>query len=67
MLSDIAFGIMSFMPKGLLKAQAVVVLNTSNTPAAREADVFGDPLQALWKDCIFDVCGCIHLLARCTA
>ncbi len=50
MLLDIAFGIMVFMLKGLIKAQAVVVVNTSNTPAERDADVFGDPLQALWKD-----------------
>lgn len=45
------------VPVGLLKAQAVVVFNTSNTPFEREARVFGDPLQALWKDCIFDLCG----------
>ena len=45
------------VPVGLLKAKAVVVFNTSNTPTERESRIFGDPLQALWKDCIFDLCG----------
>jgi NAD(P)H dehydrogenase (quinone) len=45
------------IPAGLLKARAAVVFNTSNTPAKREAAVFGDPLETLWKACIFDLCG----------
>lgn len=45
------------LPLGLLRAKAAVVLNTSNTPAEREQRVFGDPLQALWRDCIFSLCG----------
>jgi NAD(P)H dehydrogenase (quinone) len=45
------------VPVGLLKAQFGIVFNTSNTPAAREAKAFGDPLQALWEKCIFDLCG----------
>ena len=45
------------VPRGLLKAHTAVVLNTSNTPAAREEQVFGDPLERIWKDCIFDLCG----------
>jgi putative NADPH-quinone reductase len=45
------------VPVGLLKAKAVVVLNTSNTPEKREQEVFGDPLENLWKTCIFDLCG----------
>ena len=45
------------VPVGLLKAKAAVVLNTANTPAAREQEVFGDPLEALWKKCLFDLCG----------
>ncbi|MDH4271830.1 MAG: flavodoxin family protein, partial [Candidatus Aminicenantes bacterium] len=28
-----------------------------NTPAAREARAFGDPLKRLWRDCIFGLCG----------
>jgi NAD(P)H dehydrogenase (quinone) len=45
------------VPVGLLKADAAVVLNTSNTYAEREQRVFGDPLQRIWKNCIFDLCG----------
>lgn len=45
------------VPIGLLKADVAVVFNTSNTPGEREMRVFGDPLQALWKDCVFDLCG----------
>ena len=45
------------VPVGLLKARAAVVLNTSNTAAAREQTAFGDPLEAIWKRCIFDLCG----------
>jgi len=45
------------VPHGLLKARACVVLNTSNTPYAREMAAFGDPLEALWCSCIFDLCG----------
>ncbi|SPD75682.1 NAD(P)H oxidoreductase YRKL [uncultured Desulfobacterium sp.] len=45
------------IPIGLLKASAAIVINTSNTPAEREQAVFGDPLEAIWKRCIFDLCG----------
>ena len=45
------------IPLGLLKARAALVFNTSNTPAEREAKVFGDPLETLWKNCIFGLCG----------
>jgi NAD(P)H dehydrogenase (quinone) len=45
------------VPIGLLRAKAALVLNTSNTPDEREKSVFGDPLEALWKRCIFDLCG----------
>jgi putative NADPH-quinone reductase len=45
------------IPVGLLAAKAVLVFNTSNTPAAREKEVFGDPLERLWKDCIVSFCG----------
>lgn len=34
-----------------------MVFNTSNTPQQRENEVFGDPLNRLWKDCIFGFCG----------
>lgn len=45
------------LPIGLLKARTGLVFNTSNTPKKREEEVFGDPLERLWKDCIFDFCG----------
>ncbi len=45
------------VPRGLLKAKAALVLNTTNTQAARELAVFGDPLETIWKNCIFGLCG----------
>ena len=45
------------VPIGLLNAGTALVFNTANTPEERELQVFGDPLEALWKDCIFDLCG----------
>ena len=45
------------IPIGLLSATAVLVFNTSNIPAAREQEVFGDPLERIWRDCIVSFCG----------
>lgn len=45
------------VPKGLLKARTAVVLNTSDTHETRERLVFGDPLELIWKQCVFDLCG----------
>jgi putative NADPH-quinone reductase len=45
------------IPRGLLKARTAIVLNTSDTPMAREREVFGDPLDTLWGKCIFRYCG----------
>ncbi len=45
------------VPVGLLKASASIVFNTSNTQEDREREVFGDPLETLWKNCIFGLCG----------
>jgi len=45
------------IPVGLLVAKAALVLNTSNTPRMREIAAFGDPLERLWRDCIFSLCG----------
>ncbi|MGB8297901.1 MAG: NAD(P)H-dependent oxidoreductase [Polyangia bacterium] len=44
-------------PVGLLRARSAVVFNTSNILPDREARVFGDPLERIWKDCIFGLCG----------
>lgn len=51
------------VPKGLLQAKAALVFNTSNTPTERELAVFGDPLETLWKNCIFGLCG-VPLVVR---
>ncbi len=45
------------IPVGLLKAKAALVFNTSNTAPEREREVFGDPLETIWKNCIFGLCG----------
>ncbi|MFA6600067.1 MAG: NAD(P)H-dependent oxidoreductase [Candidatus Omnitrophota bacterium] len=45
------------VPVGLLKARAALIFNTSNTPEVRENAVFGDPLEGLWRRCIFELCG----------
>ena len=45
------------IPIGLLKAQAALVFNTANTSEFREDTIFGDPLETIWKNCVFDFCG----------
>ncbi len=45
------------IPSGLLKAKTAIVFNTSNTETQREIHVFGDPLETIWKNCIFGLCG----------
>ena len=45
------------IPRGLLKSRAALVFNTSNTLQEREINIFGDPLETIWKECIFDLCG----------
>jgi putative NADPH-quinone reductase len=53
------------VPVGLLRAKTAVVFNTSNTPQKRELQAFGDPLETLWKNCIFGLCG-VHNFYRRT-
>ena len=45
------------IPIGLLKAKVGLVFNTSNTSLERESQIFGDPLERIWKDCVFGLCG----------
>ena len=45
------------IPHGLLRARCAVVFNTSNTTSVREQTVFGDPLELLWRNCVFGLCG----------
>ena len=57
---DIGEGI----PIGLLKAKSALVFNTCNTPMEREMKKFGDPLETIWKDCIFNFCGVENFYRR---
>jgi len=52
------------VPQGLLRAKRAVVFNTANTPDHRECEWFGDPLETLWKRCIFDLCGVRNVRRR---
>lgn len=45
------------VPIGLLKAKTGLIFNTSNTSEKRENNVFKDPLETIWKNCILDFCG----------
>jgi putative NADPH-quinone reductase len=42
---------------GLLKGKRAIVLTTSNTPREDELRLYGDPLENLWKTCVFGFCG----------
>ncbi|MEV7776373.1 NAD(P)H-dependent oxidoreductase [Kitasatospora sp. NPDC086791] len=44
-------------PTGLLRAGRALVLNTSDTPEAREHDEFGDPLERIWAACVLPYVG----------
>jgi NAD(P)H dehydrogenase (quinone) len=52
------------VPVGLLKAKSAIVFNTANTPDNREREIFGDPLEGLWKKCVFDLCGVKNVQRR---
>jgi putative NADPH-quinone reductase len=45
------------VPVGLLRARAAIVLNTANVPQEQERALLGDPLETLWRKCVFDRCG----------
>ncbi|MGA2571504.1 MAG: NAD(P)H-dependent oxidoreductase [Terracidiphilus sp.] len=53
------------VPEGLLKAENAIVFNTTNTEKERELEVFGDPLETLWKNCILRYCGVSRVERRC--
>ena len=49
-----------FGPQGVvghLKGRSALVITTSNTPRDQEIALYGDPLENLWKTCIFGFCG----------
>lgn len=52
------------VPKGLLKAETAVVFNTSNTLPDREQQIFRDPLETIWRNCIFGLCGVCNFHRR---
>ncbi|MDY6879623.1 MAG: NAD(P)H-dependent oxidoreductase [Desulfatiglans sp.] len=45
------------VPVGLLRAKSALVFNTSNTESTRESETFKDPLETIWKNCVFGLCG----------
>jgi putative NADPH-quinone reductase len=44
-------------PVGLLKARVGLVFNTANTPQEKEEELYGDPLETLWRKVVFGLCG----------
>jgi putative NADPH-quinone reductase len=52
------------IPIGLLKVKIGLVLNTSDTKEEREQRVFKDPLETIWKNCIFGLCGIKNFYRR---
>jgi putative NADPH-quinone reductase len=49
---------------GLLRGRSALVFTTSNTPREDELRLFGDPLENLWRACIFNFCGVKDFLRR---
>lgn len=45
------------IPLGKLKGKYGIVFNTSNTEEERENNYFHDPLENIWKQCVFGFCG----------
>jgi putative NADPH-quinone reductase len=52
------------VPVGLLPARAALVFNTSNTNPERERAVLGDPLELIWRRCVFGLCGVKEFVRR---
>jgi NAD(P)H dehydrogenase (quinone) len=56
-----------FGPEGvitLLDGKRAVVFTTSNTPRDDELRLYGDPLENLWKTCVFGMCGVKNFFRR---
>lgn len=45
------------LPIGKLRGKYGIVFNTSNTEENRENKYFKDPLENIWKQCVFGFCG----------
>ena len=52
------------VPNGLIKARMAMVFNTSNTENQREMNIFGDPLETIWRNCVFGLCGTANFYRR---
>lgn len=50
-------------PVGLLKARTALVINTANTPQDKEVELYGDPLDILWRKVVFGLC-CVPVVER---
>lgn len=48
----------------LLAGKRALVFTTSNTPRDDELRLYGDPLENLWKNCIFGFCGVTNFRRR---
>jgi putative NADPH-quinone reductase len=48
----------------LLSGKRAVVLTTSNTPREDELRLYGDPLENLWKNCVFNLVGVTDFVRR---
>jgi putative NADPH-quinone reductase len=51
-------------PESLIPGRRAVVITTSNTPRDVEQEVYGDPLENLWKTCIFGLIGVENFYRR---
>lgn len=40
------------LPRTLITLRRLIVLNTGDTDLEREASVFGDPLESIWRRCV---------------
>lgn len=47
-----------------IAGRAALVLTTSNTPREAELECYGDPLENLWKNCIFGLVGVTNFVRR---
>jgi NAD(P)H dehydrogenase (quinone) len=52
------------LPRGLLNLGWALVLNTGDTPPERERVHLGDPLEAIWRECILGFCGVLRVRRR---
>ena len=51
-------------PIGLLKLKKVIIFNTANTTDNREREVFGNPLDLIWRNCVFEFCGVQNIIRK---